>query len=495
MDQNKLDQIFKEGLEHHRSDLDKQALWQAIRDDVPSEKPPNLRLLSIGILLGMGIMSLFWVMNNESKSAAMINSQPAVEKNLETKTEALITGKEQKTDMKSIPATTKKISEPTQQKDTASRKKSKASPTSERPYSAAATLNPATAQKYNTSNTIRNEYNKKNLNTKSAIRKTLANQPPTQRTTTQLLNDSSPDAYTSPSSTSSLLAIPNTKVPTPDFLQDIQSLKFKAPENINVADRILNLKKIKLAPNKEVECYDYNKKKGTLSAEVYGLVDYINSQMQTSAQQTAYLDERKKTQSQREGYRSGVRLKYAFGNGLYVKTGLEAGLIREIFRVSKFETRTEILPNQLLEIIEKGDSTIYIYGNQEVTIESEKRWRVKNNYKSLGVPLLLGYQLQLGKLYVGLEGGAIYNLKYDFKGYLLDNLNAPIDDPDFFKPSINTSVTGSLVLGFPLSRKVNFLTYCSAKHNLDSINNEAHEIQQKNTRLGIGLGLELLLGG
>ena len=55
MDQNSLDKIFKQGLENHKTSLDKDALWVAINGKTPKRRFGYLRLLPIlgaGALLG-----------------------------------------------------------------------------------------------------------------------------------------------------------------------------------------------------------------------------------------------------------------------------------------------------------------------------------------------------------------------------------------------------------------------------------------------------------
>jgi len=481
MDQNKLDKIIKEGLEDYRSPLDKQALWQAIRDDVPRQKPPFLRLLTLGFIIGVGVASILWYINNESRQVS--SSQRKVESS-ELSTEVNLQ------DRQSVEGTE------------IGAKIASTAPTPASQYATETPLSVTTSlstslKKSESKTTSPSQYTTARPTEKATSNVTLTKLA-TELISPHRLADQHQTSSNNDSSLNQLDADKATSTPYQTIEQNstqvgLNSLDLISPSALEFSYSQPDISAMLLIPTKEVECYDYNKKKGIFSAEVYGLVDYVHNRMTSNAEQEAYLSERKKSQTQLEGYRSGIRLKYRLPIGLYVKSGIEAGLIRERFRVSVFETTVETLPNQLLETIEKNDSTIYIYGNKEVTIDTEKRWRIENSYRSIGVPVLLGYEFNKGKFLLGLEGGAIYNLGYYFSGHLLDNASAPVDDPDFFKPRISTSLTGGLALGYSIHQKYNLVAYCSMKHNLNSINTEENLIDQKNSRIGLGVGLEILI--
>lgn len=425
MDQNKLDKIFKEGLENHTSAVNSQALWQAIRDDVPRQKPPFMRLLSLGFVIGMVVASLVWYMNSSPQTLSSTLSKstlaaPATQSNTQEvfssapkEIETKIAEKINTLKNTEIQASQRNEADINQQSRTAIK------------LAPSAATSPTTA----THRTNKYKATENNIINTPANPNSLPTFTSSHKATQLRQNVETNNTFLSTTNHNS-----NTQKLLKSSITKLQAVQAVQPSILAYSEPQTYLSTMKLTPNKEVECYDYNKKKGIFSVELYGLVDYVYNRLSTSEEMEPYLLERKKSQTQLEGYRSGLRFKYSLPSGLYLKSGIEAGVIRERFRVSVFEERMEILPNQLLEIIEQGDSTIYIYGNKEVTIESEKRWRVENSYRSLGVPVLLGYEFQVGKMFLGIEGGAIYNLKYDFKGYLLDNDTGPIDDPDFFKP-------------------------------------------------------------
>lgn len=244
---------------------------------------------------------------------------------------------------------------------------------------------------------------------------------------------------------------------------------------------------------KKVECYEYGKKKKSLSLEVYSSLDGVNSRLSADNESQEYLTERDRTQKQREGYRAGLRAKFNLLKNVNIKVGLEAGMIRERFQRETSESVTEIMPDQLLEIIMQGDSTIYIYGDAPVTTLTTTTWDIANSYRSLDIPITLGYELDFKKFTCGIDLGASYNILYDFKGYLINPADTPVASPDYFRANIKTSLIGGLSINYAMNDNYYLFGFTSMKYNMSNINNASNSINQKNTRLGLGFGLGYIL--
>lgn len=241
--------------------------------------------------------------------------------------------------------------------------------------------------------------------------------------------------------------------------------------------------------NKKIECYEYGKKKRGMRLEFYGSIDGIQKNLTAISENQEYITNRKNSQKQQEGYRAGVRAKFYLFQNFNIKLGIEAGLTKERFQRETTETITEIKPDQLLEKIIKNDTTIYIYGDAPVTSLITTAWDVGNSYRSLDIPMTIGYEFIFKKLTYGIDIGASYNILYDFKGYLIDTNDMPVSTPDYFKSKINTSMLGGLSINYQMKDNYYLFAFTSIKHNLKNINNTINEAEQKNTRLGIGIGI------
>lgn len=244
--------------------------------------------------------------------------------------------------------------------------------------------------------------------------------------------------------------------------------------------------------NKSVECYDYSPKKILYALQAYTTADYYNRELVPSTETSlSYLDNRKNTQKVQISNRTGLLLKIKHSKGIYIKTGIEAGFLRERFSHTTRDTVTEILPDQLINIhISNGDTTL-TFGNAPVTTISSKNWRVNNTFSTVGIPILFGYEKEFKKFSLGADAGVLYNIHRKFEGWLLGQPNDPVDAKSFFTTTNDLNITGNMNLSFFLSERFRLFGLASFRQNIDNINQkDMNDIDQKNTTYGLGLGIE-----
>jgi hypothetical protein len=270
-------------------------------------------------------------------------------------------------------------------------------------------------------------------------------------------------------------------------IQFVESLK-------NLTNRDLTLEHARAYEEMRVQstdCPSFAAKKNHLLLEVYSSLDYILNNYAVAAENMNYLDERKSSQSYRPGFRAGAQLKYLFHNGFFVKGGIEYGVAREKFRYRTETTSVEIVPNQLIGIfIDTNGDTIKTYGNAPVTTIATKNWRIKNAYKSIDIPLSIGYQINRGKFFYSIEAGVINNINFGFKGMLLDTSFTPVQAQDYFRNKIGLAYTGGVTAGYALRPELNIFLRASFKKYTKLINSIENPVDQKYTAIGTGIGLE-----
>ena len=476
MDQDRLDQLFKDSLYDHKTEIDKDQLWAAINKTQRRKAGwlNSLKLLSLIAIVGIVVSLYLSNLNSDSglSSEYVAKQNTRVTKNIEAQ-----------------PETSKGISEVPEEKFnnninqiTTTRKNSD--------YS-------KTTLKGNKNKTLSQSTNINSTSSIKKIRKTnsanTTNSSEQETVTTSLINKplSVKQKTIAARATKTIKqnSAGQTKLPAiaqKSTLNSIASIAINEPA-------YLDYQRPAIGRNDKIQCYDHRKKIHPLYAEIYSSVDYVTNRFSATSENLEYKEERDATQTQLEGYRAGLRLKFLTRSGLYFKTGIELSAIRERFDRKETIERTEIRPNQLLEVITQSDTTIYIYGDAPVQIQENKIWKVWNTYRTLGIPLLIGYQSEYGKFTYGIDLGGIYNLHYDFEGMLLDSSFTPVAQPDYFKSRISSSLTGGLNIGYNLTDRLGVMAYTSFKHNLSNINQSNNKVQQANTRIGLGLALQFRL--
>lgn len=253
--------------------------------------------------------------------------------------------------------------------------------------------------------------------------------------------------------------------------------------------------RLKLFPGMKLsntnDCPRFNKKPARVFVEAYSLLDYSMQKLGSDIETENYLSERKASQSYRPGYRAGVQFKYLFNNGLFVKSGLEYSEAREKFRYRKETVTTEILPNQVINIhIDMNGDTTITLGNAPVTTIETRNWRVKNSYKTLGIPLSLGYQIENRRWFYALEAGVVYNFMFDFNGMLLDETLEPVDGENYFSNNSHWNYNLAVTAGYRIKPNLSFIIRAGYRNMFSNINSDINLISQRFALVGTGIGLE-----
>lgn len=467
MDEKSLAKI-RESLIDHEVSLDKDALWNAINKKERRKIVPMRLLVGIVMLALVGLSSykLVFASDGPTQKKTVEEVQKKTGYNqyqLATdKTDIVKTEKSKATESTTI-VSQQKEGDLTLKKSSTNNSVKKSSIQIKEPQLETTPINSNTLNKAKTTSILKSV--KSEFNSPSLILANQSKQDQTSRSIEQLISASS-----------------------------IGRLSPTHIQYTSAQDQILNMQLSELSSNK-IECYDYRKKHDPWRIEFYGTLDYIDNNMSSNEDNLSYLETRKSSQTQLEGYRAGIRLKHIFRNGLYFESGLEGGWIRDKMTHSSTDTTTKILANQLLSTHTQGDSTIYIYGDKPVDVITTDSRKIYNTFRSISVPVVVGYEVNFKKLFLGVEAGVIYNFYHDFEGQILDPYSkAPIEGSDMFKDQIALSTTGGVQLGLSLTENIRFFSMLSFKNNLSSVNlNALNPIQQHHNSFGLGLGLEFKL--
>ena len=464
MDPNNVDHIIRDALYDHKTAIDKDLLWSAIESKKSRSK--LVLISSISLMMLFVSFGIFWMSSYSSPIQEISSTELSTIKNVKTDEQSQSNTLATNLNSGSTELNEKIASQP-----------------EPKIFEKANSLSQEELLNEKSNTTL--EVNKPKINTKTSL-----------ASTKKINQNNLTSVITKSENETPVLLKEKTLIQSTDILANQNNTTLLDPLAViqTQGSKPLSSEKTIFKNYNKIECYEHGKKPNQLFVEFYGLVDLVSKSMDTGQENMSYLQERKKTQTQLEGYRSGIRFKYLFNNGLYFKSGLEAGMIRERFDKQETTESVKTLPNQLLETIERNDTTIYIYGDAPVTYIETKTWKIWNTYRSIGVPLLAGFQYHRNKLSYGIEFGAIYNLFYDFEGFLLDPADLqPIEASNYFKKDINTSLTGGFSVGYSLTNKYRLLFQSSFKKNLSGINSIENNINQSNVRFGLGFGLEMKL--
>ena len=528
-----IESIVKDKLTHHESAIDSQAIWNNISAEVTGKPSIGWLTKSISLLMIIGLLSSILIYTYNNKSEVVSTKSDVTTKPLtkQSTNEAYLESIDSQTtsSQENINnSNTNIVSEKTNAQvdynntkqsiaslsDGNSNYKVKESANSNQKKAISNDNNSNNSNNDNNDNDDNNDNNDKLLkgnatspdteisNNSNALASIATEGPPAIGT--RIANNNNNDNVAKPNTT----AVANSEIVKSSNTRNanatlIQAYKLNSKRDYSLAQSHTSADDfLDGLPNKDecfswsksVECYDYSPKKFHFSILPYTTADYYSKSMSSNSELTQdYLDNRKETQKAQISNRTGLQVVLRHRKGLYVKFGAEVGFLRERFSHKTRDTITEILPNQLLNVdVNINFDTIYTYGNAAVTTISSKNWRVNNSHRTIGVPVLVGYEKKLSKFNIGVELGVLYNIHRSFEGWLLGPPDAPTDAKDYFSSSNDLNITGGFNLNYDLNRRLRLVGLANFRQNMNTINNlSTNEINQKNTIFGLGVGLEI----
>ncbi len=220
--------------------------------------------------------------------------------------------------------------------------------------------------------------------------------------------------------------------------------------------------------------------------EFYAGPDYAFRSLQDTAN-SAYLQKRKESTKFKSGFSAGVRYTKVFNNSMSVRGGVNYSQINEKFTFNQGNVV------QVTYIINNNGDTIGSY-----TTTGARNKTTINRYRSIDIPLVVGYELGNGKLHANINAGPIINIYSWQKGDVLDVNGNPVSittgkgsSPYQFKTNAGIGFIGAVSVYYKLNDRLHIMAEPYFRYNLSSMNKESITLKQKYQTAGLKLGIRL----
>ena len=202
---------------------------------------------------------------------------------------------------------------------------------------------------------------------------------------------------------------------------------------------------------------------------------------------SAYLQKRKESTKFSSAFSTGVRYTKVFNNGMSIRTGINYSQINEKFTFSQGSIV------QVTYIINaNGDTT-----GSFITTGTKYKTTV-NKFRTVDVPVLIGYELGNGKLHANINAGIIVNVYSWQKGDVLDTAYKPVsittgksNSAYQFKTNIGIGFMVGTSFYYKLNDKIHLLAEPYFRYNLSPMSNEKLTLTQKYNTAGLRVGLRI----
>ncbi|MBX2927080.1 MAG: hypothetical protein KF852_04535 [Saprospiraceae bacterium] len=219
----------------------------------------------------------------------------------------------------------------------------------------------------------------------------------------------------------------------------------------------------------------------------------VNKSLRLRGDQSSdYLAARRETEQALEYIGAGLMGGIRHRSGFYALGGLHYTRISERFSLSRSWTGRDTIPDGITEIIvhPAGDSTV-IYGETPVLREFTYRKRSYNTYTLWDVPVVAGYELARGRWTLAAESGLWFNAAMIARGELLDAAGEVISmkDAGIFRPRIGLSYHVALRVAYLPGKNTQVFAASSLRFLPGSFTEREYGIVQSYTLPGLTLGL------
>ncbi len=214
---------------------------------------------------------------------------------------------------------------------------------------------------------------------------------------------------------------------------------------------------------------------------------------QNGGETADYIQARKDTETNQYGWSIGARLNLHHRSGLTARLGLQYTQVGDIFDY------TDSLATQSTTRIDSffaADGTFLYTEVTQVLIDGTLVKKIHNTYRYLDIPLLIGYEMRLGRNIVALNAGPVFNLTHTYEGQILDSMLHPRyitpGKPgaiDIYKTNVGMSIYLGAGMLFPLTDRLSAMIEPSYLFRLDPVTLDSYELKEKRGYAGLNLGL------
>lgn len=218
--------------------------------------------------------------------------------------------------------------------------------------------------------------------------------------------------------------------------------------------------------------------------ELYGGPDYALRSFRDTAN-SVYMQKRKESTRFSSAFSAGLRYTRVFANGMSFRTGINYSQVNEKF---KFVQGNII---QVVYITDAGGDTTGSY-----TTTSTRYKTTYNKFRTIDVPVLIGYEMGNEKIHTNINAGVVINAYSWFEGDVLDKTLQPVNistggssSPYQYKTNIGLGFLGAVSFYYKINQRLHVLAEPYFRFNFSPASRSELTFKQKYSTTGLRLGV------
>ncbi len=232
-------------------------------------------------------------------------------------------------------------------------------------------------------------------------------------------------------------------------------------------------------------------------AEVYASPDFAVKSFSNVSASQQYLLKKDSIESMRVGFTAGIRLVKPINENFLIKTGIQYSQINQQYL---YRTENEIKTTTVVTvrtIVRAPGDTVVIADTSVLQQIGYKNNIAKNRFRSVDVPVIIGYQFGNEDIKFGINAGVIFNLSSWYQGVILDTSLAIVPLTKANNMVYKTNIGMGLYAGFSVTKQLSedlhifFEPYF--RYNLSNMTSNQSPYNQKFSVGGLSIGLRFNL--
>ena len=203
---------------------------------------------------------------------------------------------------------------------------------------------------------------------------------------------------------------------------------------------------------------------------------------------SVFLQKRKESTQLISAFSAGFRFTKVFQNGVSIRSGINYSQVNEKF---SFIQGNWVQISYNIDPI-TGDTS----GINRVTGTRYKN--TINRYRTIDIPVLLGYEFGNGKFHFNLNAGPVINIYSWQKGDVLDTAFKPVSITTNkgnaayqYKTNTGIGFMGAFSIYYKLNDRLHLLAEPYLRYNFSPMNKDIFSLQEKFTTIGLRLGVRV----
>lgn len=210
-----------------------------------------------------------------------------------------------------------------------------------------------------------------------------------------------------------------------------------------------------------------------------------------------YLARKDSSETMRIGYSAGIRLVKPITDNFLVKAGLQYSQVNEryVYRTEN-EVKTTTVVTERTIIRAPGD-TVIVKDTSVLQTIGFRNNTVNNHYRSIDIPVTLGYEFGDEDLRFGVNAGVVVNLSSWYQGAILDSslgtVNLDKGGNMVYKSNIGLGLIGGISVVKRLSDDMHVFFEPYFRYNLSNMTTSQASFNQRLSIGGLSVGLRFNL--